>query len=57
MSAMSGRGYAYGESMGQRDQGNYAKESVATPANADGLQGLGIARAESPAMAVSSSIV
>jgi hypothetical protein len=52
-SAMSGRGYAYGEPAGQRDGIGYGKDSSLAAPNADGLQGLGIARAESPAMAVS----
>lgn len=50
-SAMSGRGHAYGEPAGHRE--SYGKDSNLAAPNADGLQGLGIARAESPAMAVS----
>lgn len=53
-SAMSGRALAHGDSTGQRDGPNVGKENANLASNADGLQGLGIARAESPAMAVSS---
>lgn len=56
-SAMSGRALAHGDTTGQREGPNVGKENVNLASNADGLQGLGIARAESPAMAVSSPIV
>lgn len=57
-SAMSGRGYSYGEPMKSREGSNGSGRETpggnGTPnANANGLQGIGIARAESPAMAVS----
>lgn len=57
-SAMSGRGYGYGEPMNSREgSGGSGRETPGgngnPNANANGLQGIGIARAESPAMAVS----
>lgn len=58
-SAMSSRGYGYGEPGNQRDGlGSSGKETAGgngnSSSNANGLQGIGIARADSPAMAVSS---
>lgn len=57
-SAMSGRGYGYGEPMNSREgSGGSGRETPGVQGNpnpnANGLQGIGIARAESPAMAVS----
>ncbi|KAJ9106752.1 hypothetical protein QFC19_003064 [Naganishia cerealis] len=56
-SAMSSRGYGYGETMGMKDgSSGSGRDSgigggAAVNSNANGLQGIGIARAESPAMA------
>ncbi|GHJ86876.1 hypothetical protein NliqN6_3278 [Naganishia liquefaciens] len=50
-SAMSGRGQPHGDPTNQREGTNIGKENGNAASNADGLQGLGIARAESPAMA------